>query len=166
MRNLQTALERYDGKSVQYLGQLQAEFESDPDYVGGLITALTQSRENVANGASWLLLDHLNRGKKLSAEQSEQVAKSVPSLMNWPEQLHCAQMIRHLELDKSLAKIVMREMETLQSHNRPFLRAWSLDAIWHIAQSHDEFKDRAFAAIERAKEDNAASVRARVKNLI
>jgi len=165
MRNLQTALSRYDGKSVQVLGQLQAEFGDDPQYIDGLIEALHQTGKSVANGASWLLLDHLNSGKKLNERQTEQLAKSVPALMEWPEQLHAAQMVRHLELSLTSAKLLVQEMENLLTHERPFLRAWSLDALWHIAAIYPEFADRAKTALARAHDDNAASVRARARNL-
>ena len=58
-----------------------------------------------------------------------------------------------------------RWLEPLLRHERPFLRAWSLDALAHLAAAHPGHGAAYAAALVRALEDDAASVTARARRL-
>ena len=53
--------------------------------------------------------------------------------------------------------------ETLLKNDRPFLRAWSMDALQKLAQQDAELAQRADTALAAAEHDPAASVRVRAR---
>ena len=165
MRTLETALCRYDGKAITILGQIQAEFGADPAYLDGLLEAVRHSGPNVASGATWLLLDHVNSGGALTPDQTETLVGAFAALTDWSARLHIAQMIRHLNPPKASRRILAAELTEHLTHERPFLRAWSLDALVHLAKIDPAYTAEAQAALAAAQEDPAASVRARARNL-
>ena len=164
-RSLTTALARYDGKAITILGQIEAEFGNDPQYLAALVELLPSDQPHLENGATWLIKDRLERGDALSQARTDQLAAAAPALDDWQAQLHLAQSVRHLSPSLPAARILAVEMQSLLSHERPFLRAWSLDALVHLASLYEEFRAPADEALKGAEDDPAASVRARARNL-
>jgi len=164
-RNLPNALSRFDGKAITLLGQIEAEFGNDPEYLAALIDLLPSDQAHLENGATWLIKDRLERGDKLSQTRTDQLAAMAPTLTDWQAQLHLAQLARHLHPSPAPARVLALEMIELLDHERPFLRAWSLDALVHLAAIYPDFEARAETAKSAALEDEAASVRARARSL-
>jgi len=164
-RSLSSALARFDGKAIPLLGQIEAEFGNDPGYLAALVEIIPSDQPHLESGATWLIKDRLERGEKLSEARTEQLAAAAPALTDWQAQLHLAQMVRYLIPSLPAARILAVEMIELSGHTRPFLRAWSLDALVHLSTLFPEFAGPAQDALATAKTDKAASVRARARHL-
>lgn len=164
-RTLSTALAKFDGKAITSLAQIEAEFGNDPEYLAALIDLLPSDQPNLENGATWLIKDRLERGDSLSQTRTDQLAAAAPALTDWQAQLHVAQVARLLHPSPAPARVLALEMIELLDHERPFLRAWSLDALVHLAKLYPEFEARSQQALGEAIEDEAASVRARARQL-
>ncbi len=164
-RTLSTALARFDGKSITLLGQIEAEFGNDTNYLDGLLAAIPSDQPHLESGATWLIKDRLERGARLSQVFTDALAATAPALTDWQAQLHLAQSVRHLTPSPAPARVLALEMIELLPHDRPFLRAWSLDALVHLTRHYPEFEDTSADALKAALNDTSASVRARARRL-
>ncbi len=164
-RNLKTALAHFDGKAITILGQIEAEFGNDPEYLAALVELLPSSIPNIENGATWLIKDRLERGEILSEARTDQLAAAAAALTDWQAQLHLAQSVKFLHPSKPAARLLALEMKGFLGHERPFLRAWGLDALVHLSGNLEELRASAEEALKSANEDPAPSVRARARNL-
>ncbi len=164
-RSITTALSRYDGKTIGHLAQIEAEFGNDPEYLAALIEVLPSDTPHVENGATWLIKDRLERGGTLSQARTDQLATAVPALGDWQAVLHVAQIVKFLRPTPPASRLLALEMKGLLEHERPFLRAWSLDALAHLSRHLSELEPIVSDAVTAAIEDPAPSVRARARAL-
>lgn len=115
--------------------------------------------------ATWVLRKLLEMGAEMTAAQCKTFIETAAAQTAWEAQLHVAQsvqFIRNQDLNaRQLAEIIM----PWRAAKRPFLRAWTLDALCHLAQRDAELKGMASELVTKAKGDPAASVRARARNL-
>ena len=163
--DLRRDLLAFDGRNLTALGDIAARHEGDLGYVDGLVALADVSDGQVSQGATWLLKTFLEAGGDVTQSQSRMLISKLDTVANWASQLHLCQLIRYLRPNVQEAKDIVRWLSPLLSHDRPFLRAWSLDALCHIAVDHTAYANRAEKALSSATRDPAASVRARAKNL-
>lgn len=147
------------------LSEAQAAFSSEPDYPQWLADFAGDEDWRVSSGSTWLLLDHLKQGNGLAATPLQKLLDSLDDLSHWSAQLHVCQSIRHLHLDAVQASRFADWLETMLEHKRPFIRAWALDGMVSLGRKFEPLSGRAVAALDAAEKDEAASVRARARNL-
>lgn len=153
------------------LGETEANLRGNPGYRDALISMVDDKEPMVASGATWLLKSCLEKGGALSARQTAALIAALPSGegKRWSAALHLCQCVRYLTLtdagSKAEAETLWAWLAPLLHHTRPFVRAWSLDALAHLARAHDERRADFEAALQRASDDEAASVRARARQL-
>ncbi|WP_298334730.1 hypothetical protein [uncultured Erythrobacter sp.] len=158
-------LSEYDGKATTFLGEAEAMFSGPDDYLDALVELVGEPNGNLANGASWLIKSAIEKGMVLSEEQTEALIAQLPAMTDWAAQLHICQFMRRLDVKAKRAHDVASWLTGFLGHNRPLLRAWSLDAFGALAETHREFADAFNAALSRAQHDEAASVRARARHI-
>ena len=162
---LRSMLSEYDGKATTYLGEAEAALSGEDGYLDALVSLRGEEEGHIAGGASWLLKSALEKGRALSEGQIEALAARLPEITGWAAQLHICQSVRLLTVSADSAKRLADWLAGLLNHQRPFLRAWSLDALGVLAEAHSEHGQAFNAALALAHEDEAASVRARARNL-
>lgn len=160
MDGLRDALARFDGKAVSLLGEAEARFGSRPGYRDALVTLAFDRDAAVSGGATWLLKAALEQG---AAVDTPRLVAGLGKESGWAASLHLCQSVRFLDVED--AEPVVTWLRPLLSHKRPFLRAWALDAMVHVAKAAPDHAQEAEAALEQAGRDAAASVRARARNL-
>ncbi|MEO0591625.1 MAG: hypothetical protein AAFZ11_13860 [Pseudomonadota bacterium] len=148
---------------MSVLGEAEAAFAAEPGFVDAGLALIGDEADYVGSGATWLLKSFLERGGTLSAPQTQALITALPRAAHWSTQLHLSQSIRHLSLTATQATACTDWIGPLLMHKRPFLRAWSLDALAHVAQAHAEYREEFRKALRQASEDPAASVRARAR---
>jgi hypothetical protein len=107
----------------------------------------------------------LEAGRELSKLQCRTLISKLETVESWAAQLHLCQVIRHLSPNAQGAEEIVRWLLPLLAHDRPFVRAWSLDALCHVSALYSVYASRAEEALNSATRDAAASVRARARNL-
>lgn len=137
----------------------------EPGYLDALIALSSESDSHVSSGATWLLKSALEQCATLSADQTAALCEALPELSGWQAQLHICQSLRLLSIGPTGAGEVAHWLEPLLAHDRPFLRAWALDALGSLAGDHPQYRARFAKALSDAAQDDAASVRARARNL-
>lgn len=165
MSKLFDALCAYDGKAVTLLSEAQAKYGKDPSFLSEIIKFASSKKTNVSDGATWLIKSNLESGARLSAKYTRNLFKGIAQITSWQAQLHICQIFDYLDIPEDQAPILVDWLTPLLQHKRPFLRAWSMNALQHVAAQHKIFRERADAALTDAENDKAASVRARARNV-
>ncbi len=163
--SLHAWLDEYDGRSVSLLSEAEALFGGQADYVDTLIGLAGDGQNHIAGGATWLLKHHVEGGGNLSPEQTAALLANVREAKGWEALLHVCQSIRYLDIETGLAADLVGWVEPLLADQRPFVRAWALDALCAVAERCPAYKEQAGAALEIAANDPGASVRARARRL-
>lgn len=163
--DLASYLERYDGADTTPLNAAFASFGSDDGFIADLIALCQSENATVVEGASWLLKHALERKAVVAPPLVNRVIGALPDLPTWQVKLHFAQSLPYLDIPDTKAKKVFEWTKGLADHPRPFLRAWGLNALVHLAEQHPAYAASAAEARAQAEGDKAASVRARARNL-
>ena len=162
---LRVRLAEYDGRSVTILGETEAQLSSKDGYLDALIALCSVREEHMAAGATWLIKSALEAKRVLTPLQVETLITQLPSACGWAAQLHLCQSIGLLDIPVKHAGDVAAWINSLLAHDRPFVRAWALDALSHVAARDDGLAPSFEDALGKAHDDEAASVRARARNL-
>ena len=163
MKTLEEALRRYDGKTTEGLAQIRTAFGSQETFLSELVPMAVHKDATVSDGATWLIKALLDDGGRLAGSETEALLGRLDAITSWQAQLHICQAVRHLAVPTHLARNCADWFEALLRSNRPFLRAWAMDALQQLASREAVLGDRAAAALQAAEQDPAASVRARAR---
>lgn len=159
------AMSEFDGRATTVLTEIEAKYSKEAGYVDALIDLIDDANAHLSEGSTWLLKAKLDKNETLSDKQTSNFLSALPTVSSWQAQLHICQSIRHLSIGLTEASTLIKWLQALMKHRRPFLRAWSVDAIIAVAQQHNQYADLARNALEHALGDDAASVRARARSL-
>ncbi len=163
--DLRRDLLAFDGRNLTALGEIAARHEGNLGYLDGLVALADGTNGQVSDGATWLVKAYLEAGGELTKPQCGMLISKLETVENWVSKLHLCQVVRYLSPNVQEAEEIVRWLLPLLSHDRPFLRAWSLDALCHVSALNSAYANRAVEALNSAIRDPAASVRARAKNL-
>lgn len=162
------ALSHYDGKNMTVLSEL-AVVKSHGDgleiFLDELSLLAGDSNPSIADGATWILYQHMKKGNSISEKQKTNIVNNALKTTSWAAKLHLCQSMRFLLFSNSEVRKLMTFLEPLLCHRRPFLRAWSLDALCHLANQHANLLPMAKEALSNASQDSAGSVRTRARNI-
>ncbi|MEQ9813494.1 MAG: hypothetical protein RLO50_12015 [Azospirillaceae bacterium] len=156
---LYAALRQYDGRALTILSEAAARFGQRPGYLGALIDLAPNRVRFVSAGATWMLKAALEGGSRLTPPQTARLLGKLDGITAWQARLHVCQVSCRLDVPEEHQAAFRRWLTPLLAAERPFLRAWALDALCRLDATHCE------TLLDRMAEDPAASVRARVRNL-
>lgn len=165
LEQIREQLGSYDGRSVSMLSELADQYQGSAPFIDAIISLSADATDTISDGATHMIKIHVDGGGALSAKQTGALVKNCGAVTSWQAQLHICQVIARLTLSASQAAALASWLKPLLSHQRPFLRAWALDALCAIAQVNDGFKKQALDALTAAENDKAASVRARARHI-
>ena len=163
MNRLRHALGNFDGKAVSMLAEIRAEFGGRKTFVSELVSLAADDEGAVSDGATWLIKNMLDEGNRLTSSQTEDLINCLDAIATWQAQLHVCQSVRHLDVPARQTEAFADWLDPLLQSDRPFLRAWSMDALQHLASRNPNLRRRADASLDAAQRDPAASVRARAR---
>ena len=158
------AIRRWNGKSSEDIEDLYAVLADQPDFEDRLVSALAGDEE-VHRGATWLLKHHLEHKKSFSDGQIASVFSQLDSLKNWEAKLHILQCLPYLTVSSEHRNGVEEFVRGCLSEINKFVRAWAYNAMYELACQYPELQPEAEVMFEAASEDEAASVKARVRNI-
>ena len=166
---MKDVLSDFDNRST---GSLEAWLDELPEAPGlteevaqellGL-TATEPGRLGAA--ATWMLKALLERGLVLERKQVARLGRTLDSLTDPWAALHVCQSVRFFQVTARNVSQFARFFERCAATDQKFLRAWSIDGYWRLAQAHERLLPRALELLEHGAKDTAASVKARVRNI-
>lgn len=159
---LREELSAYDGRSSTILSEISVKYRRKMGFHSDLITLAFDKVPTISEGATWILKAELEEGCVLPPPDVERLASRLSEVQAWQAQLHICQSIRYLLVPKKSAQSIEKWLKKVLETRRPFLRAWSVDAYCRL---HGSSSKKTKFLLDRMEEDEAASVRARVRNL-
>lgn len=164
MKRLRDALANFDGKAVSMLSEIRAELGGRKTFVAELVSLAGDDEGAIADGATWLIKNLLDEGARLTPSQTADLINRLDAITTWQAQLHICQSAGQLDVQVQQTGAFANWLTPLLRSDRPFLRAWSMDALQHLAARNAKLKRRAAAALDAAEQDSKASVRARARH--
>lgn len=165
MPKLYDALCAYDGKAITLLSEAQAKHGKTPTFLTELVALAASENSRVSEGATWLIKANLEKGIRLTPDQTQNLVENLKKVTTWQAQLHTCHSFEYFDIPVDQASSVADWLIPLLQHQRPFLRAWSMNAFQILAAQHKKYLKQAKAALTDAEKDPAASVRARARNV-
>lgn len=156
----------YDGKSVARLEEIHRAVEPTPKVFDELLALTAGPDENASIGATWLLRRWLRGGARPPVDFTARLAERLDDVTSpWARQ-HLCQCMADLGVGEDDVEAFGAFVRTCRASERPFLRAWAVDALVRLAASHPALEGEAHTSLEEALADPASSVRARARRIV
>ncbi|MEM8873080.1 MAG: hypothetical protein AAGD32_02370 [Planctomycetota bacterium] len=163
--NLAAEIEKFDGVHTDVLESAALRWEPTAADVRLLLKLGGDADVNRAVGASWLLKDLAGRGYRLTAAQSKTLLGLLDDEKDWQMTLHLVQAFPAVKVTRATADAWHARLAELAAHPQNFVRAWSFNALALLATTHERFRPDVADRLEVAGHNDAASVRARIRNV-
>lgn len=163
---LKSAIEAWDGQSVEALCRIHDEHRDDPDLAATLVELIGALRYRLA--ATRLLKRHLEAGG--GVPDADAVARSLyarlDKLENWECRLNVLQCLSCLPVPDDAVEAVERFLRQCLADDNKFVRAWAYIGFHCLAGRHPRFADEAAAILEAGLRDEPPSVKARIRKCL
>ena len=162
---LAAAIAEYDGKGSEGLESIAAEIKPSTAVLQALCDFVDSGEARVQSAASWLLRRYAGAGAALSHRQTEQALKVLTAGGHWEARLHVLQMMGDLTVPARRVEPLWPALIEQTKDANKFVRAWSYYGLTVIADQHPSYRERARGLLAAADQDEAASVRARIRRM-
>lgn len=168
---LRVLLGDFDGRHTAVLESLATELGSAPGGVPREVWAeacilATDQEGRIAAGATWLLRRWLEEGRPPDPNALAAISRRLDEVSDPWARLHLVQALPSIRLPREFVEPWADLCRTGLGADAPFLRAWSLNALVHLASVDPVLASEARGALEAALADPKASVRARARRIV
>lgn len=161
--SLQQEIIDWDEKSSADIGEIFEAHHNEPNFVDALLLAIADV--HTQKGASWLLKAWLESGKALETRQTNHIFNLLNHLEQWESRLHLLQCLEYLPISGHNKKQLEKFLRDNLEHTNKFIRAWTYNGFHLLAINHPEYQEEVDRFFEMALRDEAASVKARIRNI-
>ena len=165
MSELLQALRAFDGKAISILSEARARFGRRADFLGELAALVGSQEGSVSDGATWLIKNCAESGVVPGPPEVAAIVARLDAVTTWGAALHLCQTAEFFAFTSDQARRFAEWATQFRDHKRPFLRAWSMNALQHAARCAPDLAPLAQKALAHAEEDGSASVRARARHV-
>lgn len=159
--SLAAAIAKWDGKSADDIAAVYSKFSNQRGFSKSLVNHLHVAE--LQAGASWLLKAWLADGGQLSARDTAVLFQSLSGLQHWSARLHGLQCLAYLTIPDASEKPLERFLRQHLTHENKFVRAWAYNGFALLSRKNPDFSKEAESLFEMALRDEAASVKARIR---
>ena len=161
---MKRAMADWDGKSAADIGGIYRQCGDSPSFVADSIQLAAQPPYQKA--ATWLLKAHCDAGHSLAPKHIAGIYALLPTLSDWESILHVLQCMPYMPVANSDRKKVERFLRLCLSDTNKFVRAWSYNGFYELARQYPQYRQEAEQFFAMALRDEAASVKARIRNIM
>lgn len=162
-RRLDSLVQAYRRRGVPALEEALAQIPPSAAWLDVLIQACAEPQQAIC--ATWMLRAYLAGEAHLDPRQTAALLRLLVRVKDRDARLHLCQAVGDLQIPARNAGQLARFLEDCASAPAKFLRAWGVDGFHRLALQHPSHRPRARGLLERAAQDPAASVRARVRRI-
>ena len=163
--NLVESLRRFDGKRTSDLEQLSASMSRSAGSVARLLAVAEHDETTVQVGATWILKRWLEEGVAHVERSAVNLVQLLAHATHWQVRLHLLQMLASLCVPVESLSVLAKELPGLLMDDNKFVRAWALSTLANVADQNDALRQKVISMMKNAGNDDAASVRARVRQI-
>ncbi|QDV16911.1 hypothetical protein Pan153_15450 [Gimesia panareensis] len=164
MEDLKRELETVAGQPVADLQGVYDRHSEDPALATELVSFLVDPE--LQKPASWLLRRSLEAGQTLSVTEARPLFRSLSGLKDWETRLQILQSLPYLTIGKRDDKPLEAFLHDCLAGENKFVRAWAYNGFHELALQHEQFRAEVDQLLAQALEDGAASIKARVRNIL
>lgn len=154
----------WDGKSA---AALQATYErhcAEEDFVATILAQIADV--NLQRAATWLLKKHLEAGNSLADGDCRAILDGLPVQEHWESKLHILQCLPHLNILEEDSADLEKFLDSCVKSENKFVRAWAYNGFSELSLRFPRYREKVDGMLARAGESEAASVRARIRNIL
>lgn len=154
----------WDGKSADDISDIYLRYSKESTFVPCLLSMMKDASLQI--GASWLLKRHCDDGAELTQGQVNAIYKLLPGFTHWETKLHILQSMSSMPVVKEKKQTVESFLRACMTDSNKFVRAWTYNGFYELARQYPEFQQEVKQFFEMAMRDEAASVKARIRNIV
>ena len=154
----------WDGKSAAALQSTYARYCAEEGFVAAVLGHIADVE--LQRAATWLLKKHLEAGNSLSASGCRAVFGALPVQDHWESKLHILQCLPYLDIPEHESAGLERFLRACLENDNKFVRAWAYNGFNELSLRFPRYRARVDDMIARAGVSEAASVRARIRNIL
>ena len=162
--SLEKEIAKWDGKSADDIRKIYDSYCDNTRFTNQLITYM--ERLPLQKGATWLFKRHLESGSKLGKDKISSVYFLLTKFESWEAKLHILQSIPYMPIGKKQKTHVEDFLRVCLTDKNKFVRAWTYNGFYELARQYPEFQEEVSQFLEMAMRDEAASVKARIRNIL
>ncbi|MCP3667721.1 MAG: hypothetical protein GY696_35390 [Gammaproteobacteria bacterium] len=161
---LEAEINGWDGKDARIISVIYKAHHNDTDFLAEILRLLKRD-EHLQKGASWLLKQYLEKGGAIVQEDIDRIYQLLPDLERWESKLQLLQSIPHLPISEQSLISVESFLRYALSDENKFIRAWAYNGFYLLSCQYPKYRHEAEQIIDMAMEDEAPSVKARIRNI-
>jgi hypothetical protein len=162
---LEARLQHFDGKHTDSLRRVAERLLPDSATIDQLISLAERSDAPMQTAATWLLKQLQSRNARFTPAQVTRLAEQLCSSGPWESRLHLVQMLPDLAIPAACTEQLFQSLVSALPGRNKFVRAWVYSALHALASQHREYATEVIPLLDQASGDEAASVRARLRQL-
>ncbi len=162
--SLEQAIRAWDGKSADSIEAVYLRHEGESGFAESLVEL--SGRPELETGATWLLKRHLERGGRLGDGETAALFALASDLQSWEARLHLLQGLLYLRIPEAERQPLETFVRGCLTDPNKFVRAWAYNGFYELARQYPQYREEAGKLFEMAMRDEAASVKARVRNIM
>lgn len=163
--NILEELGRFDGRHVEPLAALGVRLLARGAGTDELIEIAGSPEERLQTAASWVLKWLQENRVVYPAERVRALLRLLGRVDAWEARLHLLQMLDGLEIPSRAARTLRETLTIYTRDSSKFVRAWSYSGLFVRANQHPRYRREVLVLLDEASNDEAASVRARVRRI-
>ena len=164
--DLEALLQNWDGKRVESLAALAERIEVDDALLDDLWKHAAADDAKLQTGATWVLKRWLEKCRRLSPARTRDALRLIETVSTWEARLHVLQMLPFLSIPAREKTRLHRTLHRRLEDDNKLIRAWTYNGFFVLADQHSEFREETILLLANGAQDEAASVRARIRNIM
>ncbi len=154
----------WDGKSATALQSTHERHSDDEDFLATILEHIADVE--LQRAATWLLKRHLEAGNSLSPGDSRAILGVLSDQEHWESRLHLLQCLPYLDIPEDQSTGLEQFLDSCLESDNKFLRAWAYNGFNELSLRFPRYREEVNLMLARAVESEAASVRARIRNIL
>lgn len=163
--HLEAQLRHFDGKHTDFLLRIAETLSPDGSTIDHLISLAGRSDAPMRTAATWLLKHFQSRNVSFTPAQVARFVEQLYSSGPWESRLHIVQMLPSVAIPAVCAEQLFQSLSVALSERNKFVRAWVYAALHSLASQHPDYAPEVIPLLDQASRDEAASVRARLRQM-
>ena len=162
--SLPEEIDSWDGKSIAALQSTYERYCAEEDFVATILAQIADV--NLQRAATWLLKKHLEEGNSLSAGDCRAILGGLSVHKHWESKLHVLQCLPYLNILEEDSVDLEKFLDACVKSDNKFVRAWAYNGFNELSLRFPRYRERVDDMLARASISEAASVRARIRNIL
>lgn len=162
--SIEQAMADWNGKSAEDITAIYDRYCQAEFFIADLIRLSSQNACEKA--ATWLVKHYLEKRHRLEPGEIAELYKAAQNFENWEAKLHILQCIQYMPIAESEKNRVEHFLRECLMDTNKLVRAWAYSGFYETALQFPEYRGEAQELLAMAMQDEAASVKARIRSVL